>query len=194
MRKFLTLASLSSLALAACTASGQMSLDDFLQNPLYADRYYEDLAVHMADFTIQNDPLMQDAEMKDIVEQTRLDALEKAKEIDAIMKEGIVGGFMSDTDEVWGRTLLIGNTLYFSPDFITAPGIDLHVYLSPRSDPRQPDFPGEQDLDLGTITSAYSSHSITVPDDAVKDGTLQTVVLYDKALKRIYGFSVMGPM
>lgn len=182
---------LSALLLAGCGQNAAQG--DPFDNPLYARFYYQDLANHMADYSIQNDPIMKDADKKKIVEDARADAMKGIADASAIINAGKRGSFMSDTDYAGGSTLLSGNTLYFSQDFNTYPGPSLHVFASTLLDPRGESgsiisFPNDASVDLGPLQSPYLAQAYDLPEEA-KDMVLRTVVLWDTKLERIFGFA-----
>ena len=190
MKKSLPL--LAALSLAACSgAAGTVTLEQNLQNPLYAEQYYDVLLDRMVELDIQDDPLMQDASKAALVEDTRLDALKKAKEATQRQREGATGQFIGAGEEVRGEALYANNMLYFGPTFETYPGPELHAFLSTVVDPRDVEFPDGSSLDLGRVESAFGAQSMAVPE--VENPLLyRTVALWDTKLERLYGFAQLA--
>lgn len=179
------------LLLTACNAEHfSADLESHLKNPLYAERYYEDRMTHMANLIIQNDSLLEDASMKDAIDDLRLESQENAQKANALQDKGRKGSIMSDDDYARGEALLMGNTLFFSPDFIAVPSMDLRVYLSNMTDPRDGEFPDETTVEIGQLKNAYGEQSYNVPNDEEGNPpSFVTMVLWDAEFKRIYGFA-----
>jgi hypothetical protein len=179
------------LLLASCTSTRTSEdLESLLSNPLYAERYYEDRMTHMANLIIQNDPLLEESSMKNTIDDLRLESQENAQEANALQDAGRKGSIVSDEDYARGEVLLTGNTLFFSPDFIIVPSMDLRVYLSNVTDPRGGQFPDETMIEIGQLKNAYGAHSYDVPDDAEGNPpSFVTMVLWDTEFKRVYGFA-----
>lgn len=180
------------LSLAACgTKSNEgatVTLEQLLENPLYAEQYYDELLDRMVNLEIQQDPLLEDGGKQSFVDDTQRDALTKAKEATAKQREGSMGTFVPVKEEPMGETLYVDNVVYVGPTFTTPPGPTLSIYLSTLVDPRDAAFPEEQALDLGRLESPYGAQRYSVPP--VENPLLyRTVVLYDKKLERIYGFA-----
>lgn len=178
------------LLLAACAKESVTEpLQSRVQNPLYAERYYDTLVDRMVELDIQNDPLLEDDGKRSLVHRTRLDALEKAKDATRKQHEGTMGTMIGIKEFARGEVLFLDSTLYLSPDFETAPGPELHMLLTTVVDPRDtPVFPDPTSKDLGRIESAYGAQAYAVPP--VEKPTLyRTLVLYDTKLGRIYSFA-----
>jgi hypothetical protein len=179
------------LLLAACSKPAVSDeLATRLENPLYAERYYDSLVDFMADLVIQNDPLTKDSATNAVIEKTRVDSLKLAQEATQKQSEGMMGVLVSDGEYVIGEVLLVDNTLYLGPDFETLPGPNLHAYMSTVVDPREGTFPDSSAVDLGLIGSAFGAHSYDVPKTS--SGTLKTLALYDTQLKRLFGFAQLN--
>lgn len=160
-----------------------------MENPLFAERYHDDLVEHMVDLVLQNDPLATDEEMKDIVEDTRVEGLAGATDATDRQREGLIGPIQSDFDLAFGEALLLNGTLFLSPDFEAVPGPNLHIMLSTVLDPRDGSFPDEAAVDLGAV-NPFGAQALALPADAPEG--LRTLVLYDLKLKRIYGFAQLS--
>lgn len=175
------------LALTACSA-GQTSIPEQNNNPLTASRYGDELADTMANFIIGNDPIVNDPDMRALIESE----IERGKDIAAaareIHSEGALGAIIGLKAATTGFALYHENTLYFSSDFSTNPGASLHVYLTTIVDPRDTEFPDSTAIDLGKLQAAYGPQQYSVPSQKEED-KLRTVVLFDSKLKMVYGFA-----
>lgn len=188
MKKLLLL---SPLLLAACAPAGDgVTFERLMDNPLYAERYYDDLTEEMVNLVLQEDPVLQDEEMKARIEETRVESLRAAEKAVERQDEGLFGQIVSDYSYAKGEVLLLDGILYIGPDFETFPGMDLRVYLSSVLDPREGVFPDESAVELGPVKNLYGEHAYEVP--AGNDGNLRTYVLYDAELKRVYGFAQLS--
>ncbi len=176
--------------LSACGYSAT-SIDQQNQNPLVASRYGDELADTMANLVIQNDPVTKEPGMQQIIEKE----IARGKSIGINAREaqaqGTKGQIIALKESVIGSVLLLSDTLYFSSDFEVNPGPDLHVYLTTIVDPRDDAFPDATALDLGTVQSSYGAQQYQVASsiDPVK---MRTLVVFDKTLKRIYGFAQLS--
>ncbi len=181
---------------AACLSLGGCghpvtSIQEQNTNPLTASRYGDELADTMADMIIKNDPLSQDKTARAIID----DAIVRGKRISEaardLQAEGFLGMMISVDEEVTGYALYLDDMLYLSSDFETKPGPNLHVFLTVLVDPRGQVFPDKTAVDLGVIQNPFGAQQYSVPHQ--KDPAyLRTLVLYDKNLKRAYGFSQLG--
>jgi hypothetical protein len=185
----------TALLLAGCSTQ-QLSdaLKQNLENPLYAERYYEDLVDQMVDLEIaEPDMREKDADKASLVERTKNDALAKAKEQARKRLEGKSGRFIEVNEIVEGVALLLNNTLYISSDFLAFPGPSVHVYLTTAVDPRDASFPDSTAVDLGLIQSPYGAQTYALPSNLPQDAMqYRTVVIYDDQLKRIYSFAQLA--
>src|SRR3989344_6722607 len=104
MKKLLSLTSVL-LLLSACTGRPPqgMSLEERLKNHLFAEAYYDTLLDRMVELDIQDDPLLEDSGKASIVENTRRDALAKAKEATRKQREGLVGSFVPAKEQAGGE-------------------------------------------------------------------------------------------
>lgn len=181
--------------LAACTSEPvrtSENLETLLENPLYAERYFKDLVTTMVDMEIHEQRMLTGSGLEATVVRAKERALERAKMAEAQTREGLIGSFVPAKEEPIGQVLLLGTKLYMGSDFSTEPGPNLHVYLSTLIDPRDITFPDEAALHLGPLKNAYGAqnYDVTTTQDAK---TFRTVVLYDQALKRVYGFAQISP-
>ena len=167
--------------------SNPISFDKMMTNPLYAQRYWEDLTETMVNIQINKDKdIVGNQQKLAAVDTLRRNALEKAQTISLLMHGGKEGQFLTIKEQTNGSVLLLNNILYFSPDFETIPGSSLHLYLTQSVDPRNGSFPDKTSTDLGKLASPYGAQQYPVPGKNVT--ALRTAVLYDTDLSRIYGF------
>ncbi len=186
MKKILPIAVL--FLLAGCTASKSPDLAAALQNPLYAEQYYDAQVEYMVSMVIGEDELLKDASVKAAIDTARLEALKNARIATEDQAKGKMGFVVSDMELVRGEVLLLEKILYTGPEFVMTPGIDVHAYLSTVVDPRaEGTFPDESAIDLGAVSGSFGSMTYMVPVSA--DESMNTFVLYDEALKRIVGFA-----
>jgi hypothetical protein len=183
-RRFAALAILT-LPLAACARTGADRA--LLENPLYAEWYYQDVVDHVVDLELADDASLKDADAKAKADAARKDALEKSNAAEARQDAGAKGTFVEVAEPNAGEALLLEGTLYISPDFQTAPGVDLHMYLSPAQDPREAAFPGPDDIDIGPVADPYGPHAYELGGKQLPD--VRSAVLWDNALKRMHGFA-----
>jgi len=189
MRKSRLLLLLPVLLLGACSR-GEISTETkaLLENPLYAEWYYNDIVDDLTTLAIRNDPMLKDAARKAAADAARKEAAEKSREVVQQRQKGRLGQFRGPEQIVEGKALLLGDTLFFGPDFLSIPGPELHVYLSEMLDPREAAFPDASVLDLGLLKSPYESQNYTIVEP--KDLTnYRTVVLWDTKLRRLYAFA-----
>ena len=185
------------LALAACAqpaATPDLTFDQRMRNPLFAERYWDEMADRMANLQISKDPLMENADKAAIADRARQSAIELSQLSRQKRLEGIFGGFVTVNEATEGYALLVDRTLYLSTTFTTYPGPSLYLFLSPDVDPRESDFPNDNTLALGALQSPYGAQSYTLP--ALKEGEedpgYRTVVLWDTKLERLYGFAQLS--
>ena len=188
----LSTAGLVLLTLVACgvRATGG-SANEMLNNPLYAEWYYKDLVEDMMNMEIQNDPITQDEKKKAVIDATRQDALELAKEATKRRQTGVSGHFTPGQENVQGQALLLSGILYLGPDFDAVPGPSLHLYLTTAVDPRDLKFPDPTALDLGVLHGPYGAQAYLLPR-AQQDLLYRSVVLWDTKLDRLYGFAQLA--
>ncbi len=180
------------LLLAACSSGiARVSLQQRLQDPLFAERYWAELNERMQDMYINKDPLLNDKAKKDLVEDTRQKAIVQEHANTELQKQGMKGTFLTVTEATDGEVLLIHNVLYLGTSFATYPGPALHLYLTTIADPRSTPFPDKTALDFGTLDSPYGSQAYPVPDNASAP-LYRTVVLWDSKLQRLYGFAQLS--
>ncbi len=171
--------------LTACGSSASVTLDSHLQNPLYAEQYYDAQVENMVNMIIASGSMLQDPAVKDAVNDTRLEGLRLAKEATAKQAQGAMGGIMSDTQSALGEVLLLDGTVYLGPDFRVVPGINVHAYVSTVVDPREGEFPDETAQDLGPVRNTFGN--AVYPGADLENA--YTFVLYDKGTKQVVGFA-----
>jgi len=159
-----------------------------MANPLFAERYAEEMVDRMVEYAIRKDPLLEDTKKAALIEDARKEWLEKARVARKEQNKGIHGLLISINEDVKGEILYVGNTLYTDTVFDTAPGPNLHFYVTTVPDPRDVEFPDETAVDIGKLDSAYGAQAYAVPtvDDALQ---YQTAVLWDNDIGRLYGFA-----
>lgn len=180
------------LALAGCASRPpQLTLEEELLNPLLAEQYYDTLVDLIVELEIKKDPLLENKRTKAIADETRRDALAKAKEATKAQREGTMGTFVPAKEFAQGEVLYRETRLFLGPTFETSPGPSLHIFLSTVVDPRDTMFPDDTSIDLGRLESTYSAQQYSVP--SVDTPLLyRTVVLFDTKFKRIYGFAQLS--
>ncbi len=178
------------LAITACSPAGT-SINEQNYNPLTASRYGDELADTMANFIIQNDPIVEDAAVRKVIETEIARGKDIAASARKKQNKGLLGGIIQIKADVTGYALYLENVLYLSSDFTTSPGASLHLYLTTVVDPRDVAFPDDTALDLGEIQAAFGPQQYSVPTSEHQE-KLRTLVLYDTQLKAIYGFAQLS--
>lgn len=166
----------------------RQTLEEHLENPLFAEQYSEQLVDRLTMLEINQDPMLEDNKVRKKVEKAKLEWLEVARAARKQQREGVYGGFAYVDEFVDGEVALIGDHLYMAPSFTSDPGVDVHLYLTELIDPRESDFPDETSVDLGKLRNPYGAHSYDLSGLEVPLEPLRTVVLWDRGLERLYGF------
>ncbi len=174
------------LLLAACGTGSWPAPADLAQNPLYVYAEQSLLTQHLANVEIK------DGQGSGSLAGQRQVSIRASQDAQAIIASGWSGMFVPAADEVSGAALLLDGTLFFGPDFMLPPGLDVHVYLSSAVDPREGVFPDETALDLGRLATPFGAQAIALPQGTPTDGTLRTVVLRDEALGRLMSFAQLS--
>lgn len=177
------------LILAGCTSTAtNVTTQQALQNPLFAERYAEEILDRFTTLEINLSPEFEDEAMRAAIEDERTKWRKIAREASSKRADGRYGSFnrVTETDYVVGGVLLHNNTVYLSTDFEAYPSPQLGLYFSTAVDPREIDFPAEGSEKFATIDVPYGMQSFAV--STVPEG-LRTVVLYDELLGRIVGFA-----
>jgi hypothetical protein len=187
-----TLPLASLLLLAACSSgsTGSSTLDDKLKNPLYAQKYYEDLVDHMVSLEIHNDPVLKINGVQAAVDYARTEDVKLAQDAAKLKSQGLRGVIVSDTAESEGSALLVNGVLYFGPDFYVSPSPSVHVFLSNVVDPRPVKFPDATAVDLGVIQDPYGAQSFTLPEtqNTTQQTPKRTLVIFDTKIQKLLGF------
>ena len=185
---------LGSFLLAACnTTAYSPDAKALLQNPLFAELYSEQLVDTMVNLEIYEDPVLQDEAKKKVASDAKEQWLAVARKARADQREGLIGQFVPMKEYAEGEVLYKDDMLHFSPPFITTPGPDLHVWISTVVDPRDAEFPDPTAIDVGPMHVPYGAQTMPVP--AVEDPkAYRSVVLWDNALGRLWGFAQISPM
>ncbi len=195
MKKSFPLLALAGVLVAACT-SPNLSLKEQLQNPLFAEIYYNDLVDTLTNIEIGQDRADNIEFMKNKAAVARMrkvkeSALKSSQEARSAHDRGLSGSFVSASETVNGEVLIVDDMLYTDPTFNTPPGSQLHLYLTSVLDPRDVPFPAKDDTDLGALEHPYGASSLKL--SLVKgDPKPRSVVLYDTLLSRIYGFAQLS--
>lgn len=178
----------STVLLTACGSpkNGGVSLQENLQNPLFAQRYYEDMAGQMVTFVLNKDSILKDDAKKAAVDAARSDATKRAGDALNIKQQGRTAFLISEQGLSEGNVLILKDTLYLGPDFLVSPSPSMHLYLSDITDPRLASFPDTTAVDLGLVQNPYGAQSVELPKN---DVSYRTVVLWDTKLKMVYGFA-----
>ncbi len=185
------------LLLAACSGNTP-SLSKNLENPLYAEYYYNDLASTLANIEILKDrkdnaELLKDTAVVDVMHEAKDSATAAAAAARKIRDKAAVGDFIPASESEQGLIMLLGDMFYTGPSFNSPPGPSLHFYISNVLDPREGVFPDPTAIDIGAVEQPYGAAAYPLPS-SVK-GRYKTVVLYDTVLKRVFGFAQLdyGP-
>lgn len=187
---YITLSILTVL-LTACSQTNSVSLDAALQNPLFAERYSEEIIERLTSLQIQEDKDVTNPETLTKIEKTKAEWQKVSDEASDMRFEGKYGRFslVNNQDFVTGGVLIYKDTLYLSTDFEALPSPNIVLYASSAVDPRESEvFPSESDIKLLTLQSPYGMQSYPVEIDT---STLKSIVMYDTFLNRIIGFAQM---
>ena len=197
-----TLSTPTALALAlalltSCTSvsTGPLALplQERLRNPLVAERYWAEMAEHMADFARRDDVIAKDPVKATIIEAERTRALQRVAQARTVKKEGTSGMMLAihPFEDAEGEVLLRSTTLFFGTTFLTAPNPSVSVLLTTVVDPRDVRFPDKTSVNLGELQTAYGAQQYEIPDGK-GNGNFRTAVLYDTRLDRVVGFAQLS--
>lgn len=178
------------VALAACSNSGNTVVNNS-NNPLFLERYAEEIVNVVTEMEIYQDEALEVDEIQEVVNTTRRDWLEVAKEARALQREGYAGFFQGMQQYAAGEVMYVDNGVHFAPLFETEPGPGLHVILTTALDPRDVIFPDETAVDLGPLLTPYGAQSYTV-EGVSNPADYRTVALWDYKLNRLYGFAQLS--
>lgn len=186
----LLLASL--VVLAGCSGGTAGAL---LENPLYAEYYFNDFAERMANIEIQkDDPLnkaiLDDERLLSALREAKDDALAKGSAAKKMRDKGGVGTLVPVAEFPAGNVMVLGSMLYTDPAFSVPPGPDLHFVLTTMVDPREGEFPDPESASVGIVQN-YGASAYAVP--APPEGKQwRSVAVYDKTLRRLYAFAQLN--
>jgi len=180
-------------ALTACTKvvpENAISHGELMQNPLFAERFSEELIDAMVQIQLWEDPILQDEQKAALIEEARIGWFEITKEARAAKREGMLGTWQPIATDVRGMMLLTAQgNLYFDSQFTVTPGLELALYLTAAVDPRDTEFPDETAINLGKLQTPYGAQSYMLPEEAQDASLYRTAVLWDEALQRMHGIA-----
>ena len=181
------------MLLTGCTKEAHVSPDSkaLLSNPLFAERYAEDMVDRMAAIEIYKEDIIEDEDKKKIIDSTKDEWLDVARKARSNQRDGMLGSLLSIKEEVVGEVLLTKEALHFGPYFKTVAGPSLHVFVTTVVDPRDIEFPDETSIDLGLLKNPIGAQSYKVTG-ITKLTDYRTVVVWDTSLDRLYGFSQLN--
>lgn len=191
MKHSIFLLIISSMALSACSQERTADLNTALKNPLFAERYSEEIIERLASLQIKEVEGVTDPETLTKIEKAKAQWQKVSDQASDIRFEGKYGRFnlVNNDDFVTGGVLIYNNTLYLSTDFEVLPSPNIVLYASTVVDPRENEvFPSAEDTKLLTLESPYGMQSYAVQVDT---STLKSIVVYDTFLNRIIGFAQM---
>jgi len=189
----LLLCGITLLPLAACfgpPGDQSATLQQQIENPLFLERYAEEMVENMVQITIEENPILDDTRKAAIVEQTRTYWLDEAKQARRAQQEGKSGSFLPMEEYARGEVLLAADGhLYISPTFEATPSPSLHILISTVLDPRDANFPDDSSIDLGPIQTNYGAQTYNLPEDMENLLLFRTVILWDTELERLQSFA-----
>ena len=191
MKKFSILTLALSVSLIGCTApTEKVTIEQLMENPLFAERYSDEMVGVLTDFEIKKDPIMEDKSMAKYITDLKVKWLKEAKKATNAQNEGRNGHFITMKQYTSGEVLFTYPKLYIDSVFETEPGPELHLYLTTVVDPREVEFPDETSIDFGVIPP-YGAQTFIVPE--IEEPILyRTAVLWDTKLERLYGFAQLS--
>lgn len=179
------------ILLAGCNGKKIVTVEEYLKNPLYAERYAEETVDRLVELDIVKDHAVKDAAKKAYVDEQRKHWLEVSREARNAQREGTEGNFISIGEHARGDALYQNDRLYFGSLFEVDPLPALRVYLTTVVDPRDVAFPDETALDLGPLQTAYGAQTYAVPSVA-NPLLYRTVVLWETKLGRLHSFAQLN--
>jgi hypothetical protein len=188
-RSRLLLALSPALLLTACGGAKSADLQTLLENPLYAEQFYDAQVENMVNLILSSGALLKDPATKKAIDDTRVEGLSHAKEATTLQARGKLGVIVSDTEEAAGEALLLDGVLYTGPEFQMLPGGDVRVYVSTVLDPRDGVFPDDTATEIDRVHTPFGASSYNVQLSGDELDAVRTVVFYDRELKRIVGFA-----
>lgn len=191
--RYLPIVLCGAAAIAACTKvvpENAISHGELMQNPLFAERFSEELIDAMVQIQLWEDPMLEDARKAALVEEARIGWFEITRQARAAKREGMLGTWQPIATNVRGTMLLTKDgTLYFDSQFTVTPGLQLALYLTAAVDPRDVAFPDETAISLGKLQTPYGAQSYVLPEEAQDASQYRTAVLWDETLQRIHGIA-----
>ena len=191
--KKLFICSIALLPLTACfgpPSDQSAMLQQQIENPLFLERYAEEMVDSMVQMAINEDPILDEANKASVVEQNRTYWLEETKKARREQQEGRGGTFIPIKAYAKGEVLLASDGhLYIGPMFESTPSPSLHVFVSSVIDPRDIEFPDETSIDLGLIHTSYGVQTYKLPEDMENLMVYRTVILWDTDLERLQSFA-----
>lgn len=191
MKKILSLTACLSLLLVACGKPGKTDsprLEALMNNPLFVERYAEEMVQAMVEYTIREDPLLEDEERKDYIESQRSKWLKIAQQARRDQRKGTSGFFVPMQEYTKGEVLLYGKHLHFSSVTDMVPHPSLQIYLTTIVDPRDQDFPDASAVHVGALQTPYGAQSYEMEQEYDPEN-YRTVVIWDDKVKKIYTFA-----
>ncbi len=184
------------LLLCGCSkAAYQADPNALLGNPLYVELFANEMVDTMVEFDIQNDPIILDTTKKKIIDDTKKAWLIKSTEAKQLQRKGIKGSFIEIKEYAEGEVLLLNNIVHFGPNFVTAPGPELHAFLSTVVDPRDAEtFPDATAIDVGIVRVPYGAQSFIITQKIDDPKIYRSIALWDVKLGLLYGFAQINPM
>jgi hypothetical protein len=181
----------ATIILAGCTANtgkNNVSFERLLENPLFAERYGDEMVNMYVDLAIREDPIFENARMEKYINDRRRHWLQAARDATKEQEKGGIGQFIAVKEPLKGEVLYLDNKLYLDTIFYATPSPNLRLHITTVVDPRNIEFPDETSIDIGELVSPYGAQEYDVTP--VENPILyRTVVLWDKKLNRLHGFA-----
>lgn len=179
------------ILLTGCAFARREGTRDPFRNPLFTERYYEELVESMVNLSLYHHPLLKEPKKQNAVDRARRTALQRSMEAEKTQHEGMRGAFIPMEEYTKGIALLVGEYLYFSTDFVATPGPSLHLYLSTVVDPRDDSFPDATAIDLGPLQNPYGAQEYRV---SLRENLplYRTVALWDTSLEYLHSFAQLS--
>jgi hypothetical protein len=195
--KIRSIALIAPLFLVACnTGTSSQTQETLLKNPLYLERYAEQMVDTMVNLEIYEDPLLEDPAKKKVADTTKEYWLKEAKKSRKAQRLSSKGTLLTMKEYVVGEVMFTkdGTAVHFGPEFTTTPGPSVHAFLTTTVDPRDVEFPDPTAIDLGKITVPYGAQTIMLEEKVEEPIKYRTLVIWDTALGRLYGFAQLSPL
>lgn len=184
------------LILAGCSSNVQsMDVRNYYnQNPLAREETETAFGQVMVNMIVGEKAELQKNDLFNEVDRMRLEAGKRIEEATKERKNGLLGQFVPHKQRTAGFVLLRPKegVIFTGTTFESDPGPDLHLYGSTVQDPRSEAFPDTEAKDLGTMGFTYGALTMHF-DPKLWNNDFRTLILYDKKLKRVYGFAQLSP-